>query len=183
MRLLARILVAAAVAALPASIALLSCGTDAVGVDACRKIETARCDVAPACTPGFDVNRCNLFYRDECLNGIADTTPDADPSAAAPACVQAIDQVAACIDSGAPGCLAGLVVADAGCSTWDTKQSLGCNLILNCPQNLAACYFLAPASSSDAGTVADAATPPSDAGDGGDAASPPSDAGDGGDGG
>ena len=50
------------------------CGTDAVGVDACRQIEEARCDAAPACTGDDDtfgirteeqVRNCKALYRDQ----------------------------------------------------------------------------------------------------------------------
>ena len=58
-----------------------SCGTDAVGVDDCRKIEDARCEAAAHC-PGDlqveDVDACKRYYRDHCLHGLAvDHTPGA----------------------------------------------------------------------------------------------------------
>jgi hypothetical protein len=174
-RLLARLLVVAAFASLPAGIAFLSCSTGAVGVQACQSIEFARCVQAPLCTPGFNVNQCELFYRDECLVGIENSTPDADPSTLAPACVQALDAVAACVQMGADaGCFAGYLAfdasPDAACNDFSTDASLGCNLILNCPEALTACNFLAalPDGGSDADADAEAtvdadADPPPDA--------------------
>lgn len=56
------------------------CGTDAVGVDACRQIEEARCQKAPACgipiepphfTSGSTVDACIRYYDDACLHGLA----------------------------------------------------------------------------------------------------------------
>ena len=55
-----------------------ACGTDAVGVEACREIEAARCKRAVECgipldspKPGTDpVAACERFYVDACLHGI-----------------------------------------------------------------------------------------------------------------
>jgi len=55
-----------------------ACGTDAVGVEACREIENARCDRAPECqialtapNPADDpVEACRRFYLDACLHGL-----------------------------------------------------------------------------------------------------------------
>ncbi|MBV9949176.1 MAG: hypothetical protein JOZ69_20170 [Myxococcales bacterium] len=75
-----------------------ACGTDAVGVDACRKIEEARCERAPDCrivlvppyhTSGTDVDACRRFYDDACLHGLASSDPG---TTATNACVGAIDQ-------------------------------------------------------------------------------------------
>jgi hypothetical protein len=76
------------------------CGTDAVGVEACRSIETARCKNAQACqidltnpvhrdTPAADVDNCILFYRDACLHGLMATTDPGTP--AVNACVARIN--------------------------------------------------------------------------------------------
>ncbi len=59
-----------------------ACGTDAVGVESCRSIETARCKMAPNCnvdlsqpvhrgSPGTDIDACIQFYNDQCLHGLA----------------------------------------------------------------------------------------------------------------
>ncbi len=59
----------------------IACGKDAVGVDACRQIETARCENANSCgidlthpthrgdSPGLDVGACKRYYDDACLHG------------------------------------------------------------------------------------------------------------------
>lgn len=95
--------VAVAVSALGALAALnlLACGTDAVGVDSCRKIEQARCENAPSCgidltmpvhrgdTPERNVAECIRFYDDACLHGLVASS---DPGAiSVQACVDAIN--------------------------------------------------------------------------------------------
>ena len=76
-----------------------ACGTDAVGVDACKQIESARCEQAPACgialeppyhTNGTDVTECQRYYDDACLHGLASGS-DPGPTAVK-ACVAAIEQ-------------------------------------------------------------------------------------------
>lgn len=80
------------------------CSTDAVGVDACRLIESARCDAAPTCEGDPDssgivtevqVENCKTFYRDHCLVGIENdqAEPDGDDVTD---CVEAIGKVAKC---------------------------------------------------------------------------------------
>jgi hypothetical protein len=77
-----------------------ACGTDAVGVDACRQIETARCQQAVNC-PAIDLGRpvpvrssdpvgeCIRFYHDACLHGLEVADPGAVQTKA---CVDAINQ-------------------------------------------------------------------------------------------
>lgn len=164
MRLVARLVLAAALAALPLGVAVVNCGTDAVGIDACRQIETARCNLAPQCSPGFDVDRCTRFYRDECLVGLEN--PDAgatvDPNMLAQGCVNALDALAACADAGTADCPGVTFVPDASCGPSSLPET-ACNVIMACPEVLAACHFIA---GPDAGTSSDAG----DAGDAGDAA-------------
>ena len=72
-----------------------ACGTDAQGVETCRKIETARCRAAAGCNvpltspphPADDVQGCIDFYHDACLHGLEVQDPGA-PSA--DACVKDI---------------------------------------------------------------------------------------------
>jgi len=72
-----------------------ACGTDASGIDACRKIETARCQAAPACKLSLaspphvadDIDGCIDFYRDACLHGLEVADPGGP---AVDACVAAI---------------------------------------------------------------------------------------------
>lgn len=63
------------------------CGTDAVGIETCRTIETARCKQAPRCpdinlnvpvhrdSPSTDVEACTRFYHDACLHGLSTSDP------------------------------------------------------------------------------------------------------------
>jgi hypothetical protein len=102
-----------------------ACGTDAMGTDACRKIEQARCRKAPLCPEllvqaGTGVEECAQFARDRCLHGLA----VADPGAAAvDACVAAIEAASTC---GA----------------------------IDAPETLPACAFLVPVPGPDAGSDA-----------------------------
>ena len=113
-----------ALSAFPLWIAALgACGTDAMGTDACRKIEQARCRKAPACPDlsvqaGAGVEECAQFARDRCLHGLA----VADPGlAVVDQCVSAIDHSASCDAIASPesmmACaflLPSPVMADAG---------------------------------------------------------------------
>jgi hypothetical protein len=77
-----------------------ACSTDAVGVESCRQIETARCHNAAACGisltnpphrggPTTDVEFCIQFYNVACLHGLE---APGDPGApAVQACVNAIN--------------------------------------------------------------------------------------------
>jgi len=117
----------------------LGCGTSAVGVDACRQIEEARCRRAPACgipidppyhTAGSDVDACIRFYDTACLHGLA--IADAPGGVAISSCVLAIEH--------------------NGCS------------VVSTPENDPACAWLVPAApvdeaSSDASDVSDASIP------------------------
>src|SRR5215467_624880 len=78
-----------------------ACGTDAVGIESCRKVEEARCRQAPGCnislaTPvhqGDDVEACIRYYDDACLHGLEAPDPGA-PSV--DACVRFIDSQTDC---------------------------------------------------------------------------------------
>jgi hypothetical protein len=84
----------------------MACGTEAVGVDSCRQIETARCENARSCgidlttpvhrgdTPSDDVGACKRYYDDACLHGLAAPT---DPgTVAVQACIDAINEATDC---------------------------------------------------------------------------------------
>jgi hypothetical protein len=134
--------------ALVAAIAALApgCGTDATGVEACRTIETVRCQEAAGCgikldTPvhvGDDVQACIRFYHDACLHGLE----SGDPGPA---------KVTACKNEIA-----------------DTSRADHCDIVAT-PEIADACQWLAPpppadqdASPSDApaeGTATDAGGP------------------------
>jgi hypothetical protein len=82
------------------SLSVPSCGTDAVGVDACRQIENARCQASVAC--GFtaaDVTSCVSFYHDQCLHGLENAT--AEPAQTnIDLCIAALDAVGTCAAQG-----------------------------------------------------------------------------------
>jgi hypothetical protein len=79
---------------------VIACGTDAIGVEVCRQVETARCLQAPNCgidlsmpkhrgSPGTDVDACIRYYHDACLHGLATNT---DPgNVQLQACIGAIN--------------------------------------------------------------------------------------------
>lgn len=103
-----------------------ACGTDANGIETCKKIEEARCRRAQACNlkldmpvhVGDDVDACNRYYDDACLHGLAGSQPSAT---ALDACLNAINS-----DCGAVGA----------------------------PEQNAACTFLNPTPPPDAGPEA-----------------------------
>jgi hypothetical protein len=121
------------------------CSTDAVGIDACRVIESARCDAAPACegTPEAfgvatetQVENCKTFYRDHCLVGLENTDgePDSDD---VEACVGAVEKLAACQRDGVEA-IADCEVAIASGASPATPCAA-----LRSPETLAACAFVA----------------------------------------
>ncbi len=77
-----------------------ACGTEPVGVEACRKIERVRCESAQACgidlgrplhsgdSPESNVAACIRYYDDQCLHGLV-TTKEPSPQSV-DACVDAI---------------------------------------------------------------------------------------------
>ena len=134
-RLTVRVLVPVALALGLAS--AVACGNDPVGVDACRQIETARCENASSCgidlstpvhrgdSPSLDVGACKRYYQDACLHGFVTTE---DPGAV---------RVQECVD----------VINDPNTS---------CDVI-RAPEKHPSCAFLIPPVAAPADT-ADAAT-------------------------
>ncbi len=173
MRPVARFLLAALLASAPIAFAIASCGTDAQNIDACRQIEGARCDLAPACRANFDVEACNRFYNDACLSGTGN--PDAgEVSALVEPCIAALKACAAAdasADLGCPG--QALTVGDGGpiCADSNGKaiEPTTCNILMQCPEALAACAWVAkpPSTDTDAGDAGDASDAATEAGTGG----------------
>jgi uncharacterized membrane protein YgcG len=119
----------------------MGCGTDAKGVDDCRDIEEARCTAAAACGTVSDVNQCQLFYRDQCLHGLAVSSPG---SVTVNACVATIRAAGVCAGQGKD-------TAPSDCATAPSKAttaSTTCEIVSN-PEETAECAFLQPAA--DAG--------------------------------
>jgi len=129
------------------------CDNGAVGVDACRRIEDRRCEAAIGCTDRIadedGVTACKLFYRDECMFGIADGVGPDDVMLEA--CLSAIDKVAACKGQGAS--IADCANAPALDDRASTPEMTACGLIL-APERLAACSFLAPVTAPGGGSPA-----------------------------
>ena len=133
-----------------ACVGLAACATDAVGVDACRQIEYARCDAASHCPGTFGtINSatCRRFYRDHCLHGLAGQDPGV---AKVRACVQAIEALGECVSSN------GEAVDYSECDNVgpenpNSKTVSACGLLAE-PESLSECSFLNPAAAgSDAG--------------------------------
>lgn len=65
-----------------------ACGSDARAMDACRKIESTRCERAPLCPqqyPGFtasfgDVASCQRFYDVQCGRGVQESMKEPSKS-------------------------------------------------------------------------------------------------------
>ncbi|WP_437737924.1 hypothetical protein [Sorangium sp. So ce1335] len=138
-----------------------SCGSDAVGVDACRRIETARCEAAAVCpewvgTASADerVNTCTEFYWDQCLHGLQVGGGGGDQAAAEPtgaevqACIDAVDATRECARNN--------VASIAACSVELASGADGalspCAVITAKVQTLAACASLVDTTGGGSGT-------------------------------
>ncbi|WP_437728774.1 hypothetical protein [Sorangium sp. So ce861] len=133
------------------TLATQSCGTSAVGVDACRRIETARCEAAAACPAWVgsadadeQVDACVEFAWDQCLHGIANAGTEDDP---APDPTES--QIKACVDAvGATRkCAADNVASMAECSAAPLADGADgaispCEVITERAHALEACAFV-----------------------------------------
>jgi hypothetical protein len=108
-----------------------ACGTDAVGVETCRRIETARCEAAEACGEISNAAACERFYRDQCLHGLSVPEPSERQVAA---CTRALEAVAECARSE---------------DTSDDCEN-ACDAVTN-PELLSDCAFLAEEEPEDDG--------------------------------
>jgi hypothetical protein len=167
-RLVARTTAAAAfflsTLGLLSAVVMGGCGDEAVAIDACRRIEEARCLALTACKVSQEeADYCVAFYRDQCLHGLRNATDDPQTTMV-DACVGSIRAVEACARAGATS-MAGCTAAPLA-SPEAAASVLPCTVIQRSPELLAACSFVAP-NVPDAGIV----TPPPDAGDTSDAAS------------
>jgi hypothetical protein len=128
----------------PAALFAPACGTDAIGVDACRRIEESRCKRGPGCGLDMslpvhtddDVTACIRHYREACLHGL-ERTENPSPTDVQQ-CVKAIDETTDCA-------------------------------VVRAPQNAPACAWLVPAPTPQPEAAAPEvdAGAPADAGDGG----------------
>jgi hypothetical protein len=146
-------------AGVPLALAPAGCGTDAVGVDACRQIEATRCAAAQACGYTQDqTDACNIFYKDQCLVGIENDAWVVD-DATVKACVDAVNATKDCAAAGVAsmaGCAGAALVASAD------PAIPPCDIIKGNAELLAACSFVVKPA--DAGTaVVDAGSDSADA--------------------
>lgn len=113
------------------------CGTDAVGVDSCRRVELARCDAAAACGKVDDAAECRRFYHDQCLHGLA--VPDPGTEAIAD-CEATLQRAGACA-------VEGIELSLEECSDAVTSEptyaTTACEIVSE-PQLAAECRFLSP---------------------------------------
>ena len=113
------------------------CTTEAVGIDACRDIETARCEAAQYCGRIEDVEACQRFYRDHCLHGLAEGVEGPADDAVAD-CVATIEKAGECA-KGDP--LALLSSCDTQVTTNPNEATRACHIVLF-PEFAAECSFL-----------------------------------------
>jgi hypothetical protein len=168
----ATFLVAAALAAgVPLGLAIASCSTGAVGTQACREVETARCQAAAACGFSADqVSNCTLFYRDQCLDGIQNTTDNPPSTAEIQGCIDAVNATEVCAQHGLPSmvsCVAAPLVG--GVDGGEEDAYTPCSIILTAADQLEACSWVTlPPDAGTAVTCGDAGED-ADAADSGDA--------------
>ena len=116
---------------------VVGCGTDAVGVDSCRRIELSRCDAAAACGQIDDAAECRRFYHDQCLHGL----PVPDPGTEAVAeCEAALQRAGACAAEGAE---LSLEECSDAVTSEPTNATTACEIVSE-PQLAAECRFLSP---------------------------------------
>lgn len=133
------------------SLGFWNCDSGATGVDACREIETKKCELLVGCpnvalANANDVDACKLFYRDQCLHGMADgASPDA---ATLTACLGALDLAGACKTATLATCADAPPLAMGR----DSAMLTGCDAML-ATESLAACSFLAPATGAGGATA------------------------------
>ncbi len=134
------------------------CGTDAVGVDECRDIESARCEAGAFCGLVDDVGQCKRFYRDQCLHGLANGDRPGSPQVKA--CIATIRAAGQCAKDGAED------VSSCTALPSQTIHAKVCDVILR-PEGAVDCDFLgapveipdaSPDVAADAAVGADAAS-------------------------
>jgi hypothetical protein len=133
------ILALAALSVLPLVGLAPSCSTAAVGVEACRSIESARCDALVSCPKeqhGFTADQaeaCKLFYRDDCLHGI-ENNADGGVVMTEGECAKAIAATAACAKAGAKtmaGCAGAALVTTANAAAVSPCDMLAGSVVGN----------------------------------------------------
>jgi hypothetical protein len=122
------------------------CGTDAKGVDDCRDIEEARCAAAKSCNllGDVDVDGCKRFYRDQCLHGLAVSSPGSNQ---VKSCVAAIQNAGSCV-SQSGGSDAPLDQCDPPISISSSSSATKACEIVKEPELATECAFLVPSAGS-----------------------------------
>ncbi|MEO6599316.1 MAG: hypothetical protein ABIQ16_05550 [Polyangiaceae bacterium] len=122
------------------------CGTDAKGVDDCRDIEEARCVAAKSCDllGDVDVDGCKRFYRDQCLHGLAVSSPGPNQ---VKLCVAAIQNAGSCVRQSG-GKNAPLDECDPRIGISSSSSATTACEIVNEPELATECAFLVPSEGS-----------------------------------
>jgi hypothetical protein len=119
------------------SLALWGCKTGAIGVEACRKVEAARCEAANSCGLVGSLTECIRFSHDNCLHGFG---ANADPRPSdVDSCVEALQAANQCVIERGD-------VTPAQCKNEllsDSRADKICNFVIS-PELTPQCLFLAP---------------------------------------
>jgi len=145
MRVFPLVRVAFAVSATAFAVGLIACDTGAAGIEACRQIESLRCEQAPVCfgdpagttiQTEDQVANCKTFYQDHCLVG-TEAAEDAEQDTI-DKCLAAIEAAAKCKTDKAEtiGTCDGKPLLVSGASGLTPCE------ILAQPQNLKDCNFV-----------------------------------------
>jgi hypothetical protein len=115
------------------------CGTDVIGIEACRDIENARCEASLPCGVVTDVAACKRFYRDQCLHGLSAPLP---AGASVAQCVSVIRAAGRCAADDPE-------IALSACNENETVTEPAPGLtgacdVVRLPERAAECAFLAP---------------------------------------
>lgn len=155
--------------------ALPGCGSEAIGVDACREVEYARCEATATCPDEdgvvlADVEACKRFYRDHCLHGL--TVSAAPSTRKLTACRRTIEAAGRCAAASGPDTPLASCAFDA--ELGPTTLATACDLVAE-PEQTVECGWLTedgPVAPSDGGNVQQLPPPDADV-QHLDAASPP----------
>jgi hypothetical protein len=115
----------------------IACGTDAVGVGECQRIESARCEAAAKCGSVDDLDACKRHFQDHCLHGLAvDQAPRAK---AVTECVTAIKAAGSCASKHG----AKTDPAECGATLKEADAKRVCEVVDE-PERAQQCSFLLP---------------------------------------
>jgi hypothetical protein len=126
-----------------AGLGLVSCGTDAVGVDECLKIERARCEAADLCRLS-ERAACERYVEVQCLHGFVKSSQPTEKQTNQ--CTASLGQLAECVEA------RGRRATTAACKleVTETAADRACELV-EYPYDLRACKFLTPPDESEEG--------------------------------